>query len=304
MRKYPSYLNLSQSKWKRRIDKVFSLMEACSVCPRKCGVNRLKGQRGFCRVGIKPIISSHHPHFGEEAPLVGQYGSGTIFFTHCNLACQYCQNYDISQLGEGGEISYEKLAKMMIELQEIKCHNLNFVSPTPYVPIILKSLKIAVEEGLKIPLVYNTNAYDNLPSLKLLKGVIDIYMPDAKYADNKIAQKYSLVPNYFEVMKKALKEMHRQVGDLVIDKEGLARKGLLIRHLVLPNNLAGSKKIFEFIAQEISPNSFVNIMDQYHPAYKALLDPLLARSITNEEFQKAVQIARKVGLKRFDKDYG
>lgn len=296
--KYPSYLNLSSSEWKKRIVKAFSMMESCSVCPRKCGVNRIKGEKGFCKVDTNPIVSSYHPHFGEESPLVGQHGSGAIFFTHCNLACVYCQNYDISQLGEGNEVSYERLAEMMIELQKIKCHNINFVSPTPYVPIILKSLELAVKKGLSIPLVYNTNAYDGLESLKLLAGVVDIYMPDTKYSDSKIAQKYSLVPDYFEVMEKAIKEMQRQVGDLVIDEKGVARRGLLIRHLVLPDNLAGSKKIFEFIAKDISPNTFINIMDQYRPRFKASEYKELSRWITKDEYNQAVKLAKEAGLKR------
>lgn len=249
-------------------------------------------------MGVKPIISSYNPHFGEETPLVGEHGSGTIFFTHCNLACVYCQNYDISQLGRGREVSDEELAEMMIKLQKIKCHNINFVSPTPYVSIILKSLEIAVQKGLYIPLVYNTNAYDSLESLKLLDGIIDIYMPDTKYADSQMAQKYSMVPNYFSVMKKALKEMYQQVGDLEVNEVGVAKRGLLIRHLVLPNNLAGSKKIFEFIKKEISPNTFINIMDQYRPHFKAFKYKELSRYITQEEYKQVVNLAGEAGLKR------
>lgn len=274
------------------------MMESCRVCPRKCGVNRLKGEKGFCTVGVKPIISSYNPHFGEETPLVGEHGSGTIFFTYCNLACVYCQNYDISQLGQGREVTYERLAEMMIELQQIKCHNINFVSPTPYALIILKSLEIAVKKGLNIPLVYNTNAYDSVESLRLLNGIIDIYMPDAKYADDRMAQKYSFAPNYFTVMKKAIKEMHRQVGDLDIDGNCVAKRGLLVRHLVLPNNLAGSKEVFEFMAKEISTDTFVNIMDQYLPHFKAFKFKELSRYITQEEYQQALGLAREAGLKR------
>ncbi len=230
--------------------------------------------------------------------MVGQGGSGTIFFTSCNLACVFCQNYEISQLRQGEEVSFEKLAEMMIGLQQIGCHNINFVTPTSQVPQIIKGLTIAKAQGLKVPLVYNTNAYDAVTTLKLLEGIVDVYMPDAKYADNKIALKYSKGAGYFEVMKKAIKEMHRQVGDLVVNQEGVATRGLLVRHLVLPNNLAGSKEVFNFLAKEISTNTFLNIMEQYYPAYKAYDYPELSRPITPEEYQEAVNWAREVGLKR------
>ena len=237
---------------------------------------------------------------GPASPDSGasQGGSGTIFFTSCNLACVYCQNYEISQLRQGQEISFQRLAEMMIELQSLGCHNINLVTPTPQIPQILKSLSIAIELGLKIPLVYNTSSYDLVEVLKLLDGVIDIYMPDTKYADDKIAFGYSNTPKYFEIMKKAIKEMHRQVGDLILDEEGIAQKGLLIRHLVLPSNLAGSDKIFEFLAKEISPNSFLNIMDQYHPCHQALEFPELSRRITGKELQKAILAAKENNLTR------
>jgi len=326
---YPSYLKLLKKDLKERIEKLFEILKNCEICPRKCHVNRLKGEKGFCQLGYLPMVSAYHPHFGEESPLVGKYGSGTIFFSGCNLSCVYCQNYEISQLRMGEEISFERLAEMMIELQNLGCHNINFVTPTPQVPAILKSLEIAIERGLKIPLVYNTNSYDSLEVLKLLDGIFDIYLPDAKYSDlprrvakqllrgDEIAQKYSNAPNYFEIMKSAIKEMHRQVGDLVISKlksqnsklklkskkfdniaEGVAIRGLILRHLVLPNNLAGSEKIFEFIANEISKNTFINIMAQYWPAYKAHQYPELSRRITEKEFQEAINLAKKFGLKK------
>jgi len=308
---------LSKKELKNRIEKLFKILKNCEICPRKCHVNRLKGEKGYCQLGYLPVVSAYHPHFGEEAPLVGKYGSGTIFMTSCNLSCVFCQNYEISQLRIGKEVSFEELAEMMIELQNLGCHNINFVTPTPQVPAILKSLEIAIEKGLKIPLVYNTSSYDSLEVLKLLDGIFDIYLPDAKYSDNKIAQKYSNAPNYFEIMKSAIKEMHRQVGDLIISNlksqnskpklksqnfdnipEGVALRGLIVRHLVLPNNLAGSEKIFEFIANEVSKNTFLNIMDQYWPAYKAHQYPELSRRITKEEFEDAINLAKKFGLKR------
>jgi putative pyruvate formate lyase activating enzyme len=295
---YPSYLNLSKKELKNRIEKLFKILKNCEICPRKCHIDRLKGEKGYCQLGYLPMVSAFHPHFGEESVLVGKYGSGTIFLSGCNLHCVYCQNYEISQLRIGKEISFEELAEMMIELQNFGCHNINFVTPTPQVPAILKSLEIAIEKGLKIPLVYNTSSYDSLEVLKLLDGIFDIYLPDAKYSDDKIAQKCSNALNYFETMKSAIKEMYRQVGDLVINEKGIAVRGLIVRHLVLPNNLAGSEKIFKFIINEISKNTFLNIMDQYWPAYKAHQYPELSRRITEKEFQEAINLAKKFGLKR------
>ena len=295
---YPSYLNLSKRELTQRIEKLFKILENCEICPRKCHVNRLKNKKGYCQLGYLQKVSTYHPHFGEESPLVGRFGSGTIFLTSCNLACVYCQNYEISQLRIGEEISFERLAEMMINLQNQGCHNINFVTPTPQVPQIVKSLAVAIEKGLKIPLVYNTSSYDSVEVLKQLDGLIDIYMPDVRYSDDKIALKYSNTPRYFEIMKEAIKEMQRQVGNLVLDENGIAIKGLMVRHLVLPNNLAGSEKIFEFIAKEISKDIFLNIMDQYFPYYKAAEFPELARRITDEEFQEALKLAKKFGLKR------
>lgn len=294
----PSYLKLSQKELNSRIEKLFKILENCEICPRKCHVNRLKGEKGFCQLGYFPMVSAYHSHFGEESVLVGKHGSGTIFLTSCNLSCLYCQNYEISQLRIGEEVSFERLVQMMIELQNLGCHNINFVTPTPQVPQIVKSLKIAIEMGLKVPLVYNTNAYDSVETLKLLEGIFDIYLPDAKYSDDKIALKYSGVPNYFEIMKAAIKEMHRQVGDLVVDENGIALRGLIVRHLVLPHNLAGSEKIFEFLAKEISKDCFVNILSQYWPAFRAKDFKELSRKITKEEFERAILLAKKAGLRR------
>jgi putative pyruvate formate lyase activating enzyme len=306
----PSYLNLSNQEFEKRIERFFKILKNCEICPRNCHVNRLKGEKGFCQLGYLPMVSAYHPHFWEESVLVGRYGSGTIFFTSCNLNCVYCQNYEISQLRIGEEISFERLAEIMIELQNLGCHNINLVTPTCQVPQIVKALFLARDKGLKIPLVYNTNAYDSVETLRLLEGIIDIYMPDFKYSDNKIAKKYSNAPNYFEIAKKAIKEMHRQVGDLKLKMkneklkiskkgtEGLAYRGLLVRHLVLPNNLAGSEKIFQFLAREISRNTFLNIMDQYLPAFQALFYPELSRPITKKEYQEVVNLAKKAGLRR------
>ncbi|MGB9703474.1 MAG: radical SAM protein [Candidatus Micrarchaeales archaeon] len=296
--KYPSYLTLSEEEIERRIQKLFKILERCEICPRKCHVNRVKGERGYCQLGYLPKVSSFFPHFGEEDVLVGKNGSGTIFFSSCNLSCCYCQNYEISQFRIGKEVSFEELANMMLQLQRMGCHNINLVTPTPQVPQIVKALSIAIRKGLRIPLVYNTSSYDNVEILKLLDGICDIYLPDAKYSNDEIAFKYSNAPNYFEIMKQAIKEMHRQVGDLVIDENGIAKRGVIVRHLVLPNGLAGSREILEFIAKEISKNTFINIMDQYTPYYKAFEYPELSRRITSKEYFEVLQIAKELGLKR------
>jgi len=294
----PSYLSLSEKEWQKKIEKLFKILESCEICPRKCKVNRLKGEEGFCKLKYLPKISAFHPHFGEESVLVGKYGSGTIFLTSCNLACVYCQNYETSQLRIGKEVSFEKLADIILELQKMGCHNINFVTPTPQVPQIVKSVYLAVKKGLKIPLVYNTSSYDLPETLKILDKIFDIYMPDVKYSDDKIALEFSQCQNYFEIMKRAVKEMHSQVGDLILDKEGIAKRGLLVRHLVLPNNLAGSEKIFQFLAKEISKNTFLNIMDQYYPTFRAFEYPEISRRITKDEFKRSISLAKKFGLKR------
>jgi len=278
-----------------KIKKAYGLLESCSLCPRGCKVNRLKGQAGFCKAGLLPMVSSFHAHFGEEPPISGHGGSGTIFFTHCSLRCVFCQNHPISQLGQGKEISIERLAGMMLELETAGCHNVNFVTPTHYMPQILEAVFIAKEKGLSVPLVYNCGGYESLEALEILDGIIDIYMPDIKYADNDVAKKYSFAPDYFEVSKKAIKEMHRQAGDLKLDK-GIAQKGLLIRHLVLPDNLSGSEAIFDFIAKELSPDTYVNIMAQYYPCHLAFKFPEISRRISRREYMDAIMIAKKKGL--------
>jgi len=295
-----SYLKLPEKELEERSKKAWRLLSPCRVCPRNCGVNRAGDDKnGFCRVGSRALVSSYHPHFGEERPLVGSNGSGTIFFASCNLVCVYCQNWEISQLRQGREVEPEELANMMISLQNLGCHNINFVSPTIWIPQILKSLPLAIKKGLNIPLVYNTGGYDAVSTLKLLDGIFDIYMPDIKYSDSKIAKKYSLVPDYWEIIQKAVQEMHRQVGDLVVDKKGIAQKGLLIRHLVLPEGLAGTEKVVKFIST-LSKNSYVNLMAQYYPVHKASRYPEINRRIFPEEFQEAIEQAKKAGLRRFD----
>lgn len=299
-----SYLELYHSgKLAERIEAAKDLLRNCKVCPHQCHVNRLTNKKGKCNTGRLAVVSSYGPHFGEEAPLVGQQGSGTIFFTNCNLKCIFCQNYTISQLGEGHEVTKEELAKMMLSLQNRGCHNINFVSPTHVVPQILEALEIAIDLGLKLPLVYNSGGYDSIETLKIIDGIIDIYMPDMKYSDEKIAEELSGIKNYPSINKAAVKEMHRQVGDLQIDEDGIATRGLLIRHLVLPHGLAGTKEIMKFIAEELSKDSYVNVMAQYHPCHKAFQIPQLARPLTKQEFLKAIELARKAGLNRLDKPY-
>lgn len=280
---------------KELIDEFYNLLSPCRICPRECKVDRLKREVGNCKAGLEVKISSYHQHFGEEPPLVGKHGSGTIFFTHCNLHCVYCQNYEISQLGMGRQVILEELARMMLRLQNLGCHNINFVTPTPWVPQIIKALIIAQEKGLNIPIVYNCGGYESVETLKLLEGIVDIYMPDIKYADNECAEKYSGVQEYWDVVRPALKEMHSQVGDLVVEN-GIAKKGLLIRHLVLPNNITGSKKCFEFISQELSKNTVVNPMAQYYPTFKADQSQEINRCITAQEYQQVLADLEKYGL--------
>ncbi len=276
-------------------------LERCDLCANQCHVNRLQTTKGaICRTGERAVVYSHGPHFGEERPLVGQFGSGTIFFSRCNLHCLFCQNWEISQRGEGREVSSDELAAMMLDLQKLGCHNINFVSPSHVVAQILAALALAAEQGLRVPLVYNTGGYDSSEALALLDGVVDIYMPDMKFADSATAQKYLQVRNYPKVNQMAVKEMHRQVGELVLDEQGIARRGLLIRHLVLPENSAGTDQILAFIAQEISLDTYLNLMDQYRPCYRADELPLLDRRLRRSEFQTALVQARQHGLHRLD----
>ncbi len=298
----PVYIQThAKSLLKEKIEKALRWLEDCTICPRNCKVNRTKQEKGYCEGGYLPKISSYSPHFGEETPLVGFHGSGTIFLTHCNLGCSFCQNYSISHKGEGREVSFDRLSSMMIELQKLGCHNINFVSPTHYVPQILKALPKAVEMGLSVPLVYNTGGYDSVKTLRLLEDVVDIYMPDFKYANGSVAEQYSKAPDYPQLAKMALKEMHRQVGDLTLDQSGIAQRGLLIRHLVLPQGLAGTRKAMHFIASQLSKNTYVNIMDQYYPCGDIPPNSPMTRRITRKEYEEAVKATKEEGINRLDK---
>lgn len=298
----PAYIEtFKKGLLRKKVTKAYKILSSCVLCPRKCKVDRLSGQTGICKTGKKAYVSSYNPHFGEEAPLVGTNGSGTIFFTHCNLLCIFCQNYDISHEGRGEEVSDEDLAGMMLFLQNAGCHNINFVTPSHVVPQILSAVEIAVRGGLSIPLIYNTSGYDSIETLKLLEGVFDIYMPDFKFWNPEIAWIVSKAKDYPEVARKALIEMHRQVGDLVIDKSGIARRGLLIRHLVLPAGFAGTREIMRFIARNLSRDSYVNIMPQYRPYGRASEVKELAAPITQEDYEIALREAKEEGITRLDR---
>ncbi len=295
---YPAYLELyEQGVLQERAAIARERLASCTLCPLACRADRLHDEAGECRVGREAIVASYGAHFGEEDVLRGWRGSGTVFFSGCNLRCVYCQNYDISQFVSGQAVDAAQLAEIFLEVQREGCHNLNLVTPSHVVAQILEALAIAVPHGLRLPIVYNTSGYDSVATLRLLDGVVDIYMPDVKYSDSAIGQQYSGIPHYWEVVRPALREMHRQVGDLRIER-GLAVRGLLIRHLVLPGRLAGSQEVLRFIAEEISRDSWINVMDQYHPSYRAYDYPELARRITSSEYAEVVAYARSLGLHR------
>lgn len=299
--KKPAYRDLLyKGRLKTRAEEIYQKLEQCDFCPWKCQVNRIKGELGVCGVGGEAWVSSYGPHHGEEGPLRGRYGSGTIFFSGCNLSCVYCQNAEISQRLSGRPVTSQQLSSIMLELQALGCHNINLVSPTHVVGQIAMGIALAAEDGLSLPIVYNTGGYDNLEILSLLEGIVDIYMPDMKYSQAKNGVCYSGVPDYPEINQRAVLEMHRQVGDLVIDSSGIAHKGLLIRHLVLPGDLAGSSAVLRFIAERISRDTYLNIMDQYRPAYQARRYPELDRRISQSEFQTVIKEAEELGLSRLD----
>lgn len=291
-----SYLKLGNKELAKRATEANLILKECILCPRRCKINRLAGELGFCKSGKDVVISSSGAHHGEEPPISGFGGSGTIFFTGCNLRCLFCQNYQISQEYEGRPVTTEKLGQIMISLQEKGCHNINLVSPTHFVPQILESLLYAVKKGLTLPIVYNTNGYDTIETLKLLDGIVDIYLPDIKYSDDKYAQEYSAVSDYVRNNRLALKEMHRQVGNLLQTKMGVAEHGVIIRHLVLPQRVAGSFASLYFIKQEISKDAYISLMSQYHPSYKAHKHPLINRRLKQSEYDEVVQYAESSEL--------
>jgi putative pyruvate formate lyase activating enzyme len=295
---YPSYSRLlADGRLEARIEAAYARLEACDLCPRNCRVARVRGETGICKGGILARVSSMGPHFGEESPLVGQNGSGTIFFTGCSLGCSFCQNYDISHCLDGREVSPRELAGMMLRLEDMGCHNINLVTPTHFVPQIMRAVSLAASDGLSLPLVYNCGGYDTVRTLRLLEGIVDIYMPDFKFWESASGERYSNAPDYPQVAREALKEMQRQVGDLVIEG-GLAFRGLLVRHLVMPAGNDESKQILGFIAREISHDAFVNVMDQYRPCHLADKFPEIARRPTPAEFREVLEAARVAGLVR------
>ena len=302
---HPSYLKLyKEGILQGRVAEAKAILKSCRLCPRNCEVDRTADETGYCRTGIRSVVSSYSPHFGEEDPLVGVNGSGTIFFTHCNLLCLFCQNYEISHLGEGRTVASDQLAKMMLELQEMGCHNINFVSPSHVVAQILEALPLAIAAGLDVPLIYNTGGYDAVETLKLLEDVFDIYMPDLKFMDGEVARKLCRADDYPEKAKAAVREMHRQAGDLVVNSRGIAERGLLVRHLVLPGELAGTREAMRFLSREISRNTYVNIMAQYRPCGQASEYPPLNRRLTAGEYEEALRMAHEEGIRRLDERRG
>ena len=297
----PAYIETyKKGLLKERAEMLTAALSDCTLCPRNCHADRLSGDLGTCKTGEFAVVSSYMPHFGEEAPISGVHGSGTIFFTHCNLLCNFCQNFDISHEGKGQAVTPRELADMMLALQSIRCHNINFVTPSHVIPQILQALIIAIEDGLRLPLVYNSGGYDLVSTLKHLDGIFDIYMPDFKFWDQEIAAETCNAADYPHIARQSVSEMYRQVGDLKINDQGIAEKGLLIRHLVLPEEMAGTREVMKFLFREISPDTYVNIMPQYRPCGNAWEIPRLRRSIELDEYRSAIQDAFDAGLKRLD----
>ncbi len=301
----PIYVQTMRSgQLREKVVQAWKKLEDCDVCPRDCRVNRLAGETGYCGLGDKAVADAADPHFGEEDCLVGHNGSGTIFFTSCNLKCVFCQNYEISHLMNGEVLDTPDLGKLMLALQKVGCHNVNVVTPSHLVPQILAALEWAAEKGLRIPLVYNCGGYDSVETLQLLDGVVDIYMPDLKSADPETCKRLLNAEDYPETARAAIKEMYRQVGDLQINEQGIATRGLLVRHLVMPNDLAGTRENMRFLAREVSRNTYVNIMDQYRPCGMAFEYPEIARSVTHQEYTRALDAAREEGITRLDRRTG
>jgi putative pyruvate formate lyase activating enzyme len=297
MSDYPGYLNGYKSgKLKKIADSLFSSLKSCQICPRRCKVNRLENKPGFCKTACLPKIFSFMAHHGEEPPISGTQGSGTIFFSHCNMGCVYCQNYEFSQSGKGREYTFEELAQIMLELQSQGCHNINLVTPTHVLPQILKSLELAIPRGLKIPLVYNTSGYELAEVIKSLAGIVDIYLADSRYGDNLAALEFSKAPDYVKYNQEALAEMHRQVGVAEFSDDNLIKRGLIIRHLVLPNHSSGTEKIMKFIAEELSEDTYISLMSQYLPYHLASGYPKINRRLKKEEYQEAKEILERYRL--------
>ncbi len=290
------YQKIRKEYFQQKIRKGFEILRRCSLCPRNCGVDRLKGEKGFCGAGSKLSIASFNAHFGEEPPITGTGGSGTIFFSHCNLRCVFCQNYPISQLGNGRVSSIQRVAEMMISLQRRGCHNINLVTPTPYVPQVLAALYMAAQLGLEIPLVYNCGGYESIDALGLLEGIVDIYLPDMKYSDREVAKLLSSASDYPDANRKAIREMYRQVGEFRTNGNGIGVKGLIIRHLVLPNDQSGTEDILGFIARDISPYTHISLMGQYFPAHRAFEFPLISRKLSQTEYLVARRMLDKCHL--------
>lgn len=301
-KKSAGYLALYQSgELTKRIDQLTTIIAECTLCPRSCKVNRIDGEKGFCRTGKNAVVASYCAHFGEESCLVGASGSGTIFFSNCNLGCVFCQNFSISHQGEGIEVDSGQLAAIMVSLQKQGCHNINLVTPSHVVPQIAAALPAAIEKGLTLPLVYNSSGYDSVATLRLLAGIVDIYMPDFKFWSSASAKRFANAPDYPDKAGKAISEMHRQVGDLQTDANGIAVKGLLVRHLVMPGGLAETEEIMRFLAA-LSEQTHVNVMEQYRPLYKAAKFPPIDKPLSHEEYQKAVSLAEQAGLKRLEQN--
>lgn len=295
----PGYLRMSEEELAGRARALREMLRRCRICPRNCEVDRLAGELGACRVGADLMVSSYGPHFGEERPLVGRQGSGTVFLTYCNLRCIFCQNYEISHLGEGEVVGAQVGARIMLSLQQRGCHNINWVSPTHQTPMLVEATRIARQERLRLPIVYNCGGYEAVETLRLLEGIVDIYMPDAKYGDNEAGRRLSGAPDYWDRNREALSEMHRQVGDLILDESGVALRGLLVRHLVLPSDMARTAAVMQFLSS-LSTNTYVNVMAQYRPEYRAREAEEIARPVTREEYRRAVQAALDAGLSRLD----